>query len=205
MFRSVTPCGGDYWEGVSLMIKHKGTKTLYTDRLILRRFTLEDATDMFVNWASDPEVTKYLSWLPHKDIEVTKNIISSWISSYDQLSNYNWAIVLKNYGKVIGSISVVGSMEKNLRCEVGYCLSRQYWNQGIMTEALKAVISYLIKEIGFKRVQAVHQVDNVASGRVMIKAGMKYEGRLRGFVLNNRNELVDCEMYAVLENDIKKL
>ncbi|HEY8392736.1 MAG TPA: GNAT family protein [Capillibacterium sp.] len=89
-------------------------------------------------------------------------------------------------------------------CEIGYCLSKRYWNQGIMTEALKAVIAYLIKEVGFKRVQAVHQVENPASGRVMIKAGMKHEGRLRGYVLNNRNELVDCEMYAILEDEIEK-
>lgn len=190
------------WEGVSLMIKHKGTITLYTDRLILRRFTKEDATDMFANWASDPEVTRYLSWLPHKDIKITRNIISSWLSLYKKPDYYNWAIVPKNYGRVIGSIGVVDTSEKNYRCEIGYCLSKRYWNQGIMTESLRAVISYLVKEIGFKRVQAVHQVENVASGRVMLKSGMKYEGRLRGYALNNRNELVDCEMYAILETDI---
>lgn len=94
------------------MLKHRGTITLYTDRLLLRRFTPEDATDMFANWANDPDVTRYLSWLPHQDIEVTKKILSSWLSLYERPNYYNWAIVPKRNGKVIGSISVVETSEK---------------------------------------------------------------------------------------------
>ena len=62
---------------------HKGTVRLETDRLILRRFTLDDAPAMFNNWANDPEVTKYLSWEPHADLEVTREILRTWVNSYD--------------------------------------------------------------------------------------------------------------------------
>jgi len=136
------------------MFNQKGTTPLETERLILRRFVVEDAEDMFNNWANDREVTKYLSWGPHGNLGVTKEILTYWINCYENLETYNWAIVPKNFGKVIGSISLIEVSNKNQRCEIGYCMSKQYWNHGIMTESLKAVINYMILEIGFKRVQA---------------------------------------------------
>ena len=78
------------------MVKHKGTEMLETERLILRRFTIDDADDMFNNWANDPEVTKYLTWLPHGKVDITRNLLESWIKEYGDLENYNWTIVLKN-------------------------------------------------------------------------------------------------------------
>jgi ribosomal-protein-alanine N-acetyltransferase len=184
------------------MPNHKGTLKIETERLILRRFELNDAEDMFHNWANDSEVTKYLTWLPHKNIDITKEIINGWVQCYDNLEGYKWAIVPKNYGRVIGSISVVEFFNDKERCEIGYCIARRYWNQGIMTEALKAIIKFLIYECGFKRVFATHDIDNPASGKVMIKAGMKYEGRLRKYNKNNKGQFVDCDIYAILEEDL---
>ena len=63
-------------------MKHCGTQTLETDRLLLRRFVVDDADAMFQNWASDPEVTKYLTWPPHADAEVSKAVLEAWVSSY---------------------------------------------------------------------------------------------------------------------------
>lgn len=88
-------------------MEHKGTVTLETERLILRRFELEDANDMFSNWASDPEVTKYLTWPTHSSIEVSKFVINDWVSSYDKKDYYSWAIELKGERKVVGSITAV--------------------------------------------------------------------------------------------------
>ena len=186
------------------MVDHKGTITINTKRLTLRKFDITDAEDMFDNWANDDDVTKYLSWLPHENIEETKDIIKTWIEDYKDPEVYNWAIVPKKYGKVIGSITVVGMSNDKERCEIGYCLSKSYWNQGITTEALKAIIAYLINNVGFTRVQAKHDIDNPSSGKVMLKAGMKYEGRLRKYNKNNQGELVDCDMYSILEDDLKK-
>src|SRR5690554_324686 len=184
------------------MVKHKGTEMLETERLILRRFTIDDADAMFNNWANDPEVTKYLTWLPHGKVDITRNLLESWIKEYEDLEKYNWTIVLKNIGKPIGSISVVEASNIWERAEIGYCMGKKYWNQGIMTESLKAVVNYLITQIGFKRIQATHHVDNPASGKVMLKTGMKYEGRLRKYIKNNQGQFVDCDMYAILDEHI---
>lgn len=186
------------------IINHKGSQKIKTERLILRKFKISDAEYMFNNWASDPEVTKYLSWPYHKELATTKKIINIYLEEYKSSEVYNWAIVPKEYGEVIGSITVVEMSNEKEQCEIGYCISKSYWNQGITTEALKAVIRYLINKIGFKRVQAKHNSDNSASGKVMLKAGMEYEGRLRKYNKNNSGELVDCDMYSILKEDLGK-
>ena len=89
------------------MLTHKGTQRLETSRLILRRFTIEDAQQMFWNWASEDEVTKYLTWPTHSDWNVTKMVLSDWSAKYDKLDFYNWAIEQKELKEVIGNISVV--------------------------------------------------------------------------------------------------
>lgn len=95
-------------------MKHCGTQRLETDRLILRRFVIEDAAAMYQNWASDDEVTKYLTWPTHTNLEVSQSVIKDWINSYAEETFYQWAIVLKELGeKPIGSISVVDRKEKD--------------------------------------------------------------------------------------------
>ena len=90
------------------MLQHKGTQLLETPRLILRKFTMDDAQAMYENWASDPEVTKFLTWPPHGSLEVTEQVLKSWVDGYAQDDFYQWAIVLKELGEPIGTISVVG-------------------------------------------------------------------------------------------------
>ncbi|NLW48727.1 MAG: GNAT family N-acetyltransferase [Firmicutes bacterium] len=178
------------------MLSHKGTEQLETQNLILRKFRFDDAEDMFINWANDERVTKYLSWYPHNNKQITEEFIDSLIKSYDSPETYFWAIVPKDYNKVIGSISVIEFSNNMSRCEIGYCLSMSFWNMGIMTEALKAVIEFLLNEIGFERVQAKHDIANPASGKVMKKAGMQYEGRLRKYQKTKEGKLVTCDMYS---------
>lgn len=183
------------------MINHVGTRNIETKRLILRKFTMDDAQNMYDNWANDARVTKYLQWKPHENIDVTKNILIDWIKSYERLDYYQWAIVYKENMQAIGAISIVGFSDLHKWCEIGYCLSRNYWNNGIMTEALKAVIDFCFSKIGFNRVHAFHHAENRASGRVMLKSGMKYEGRLSQYHTNTQGEFVDCDMYAILKDD----
>ena len=184
------------------MIKRIGTKTITTKRLILRKFAINDTEDVFMNWANDIEVTRYLSWLPHGKLDVTKNIINAWVEDYKNPDTYNWGIELKNLGQVIGSISVIKFECKNLVCEIGYCLSKKYWNKGIMSEALKAVIGFLIDNVGVQRVYAYHNANNVASGKVMQKAGMQFEGKLRKYHLNREGALEDVNMYSMIDDDV---
>lgn len=182
------------------MLSHKGTKAINTDRLLLRKFQLDDADDMFKNWANDSEVTKFVSWKPHSCVEDTKEILEKWVNAYND-NIYNWTIELKEIGEVIGNICIVKLDEKNYSCEIGYCLSKIYWGKNITTESLKAVIDYLFSEIGFNRIVAQHDTNNAASGRVMLKSGMNYEGTQRQVQIRNDKDFYDLAVYAILKND----
>ena len=181
-------------------MNHTGTRTLETHRLTLRQFTIKDAEDMFTNWASDPEVTRFLTWPAHSGVDITRMVLNDWISRYAEGSFYNWAIVLKETGSVIGNISVVRAEERLEEAEIGYCMGRAFWGRGIMPEALRAVMDYLFDTVGFYRITAHHDVNNPKSGRVMAKAGMIREGVRRGAGRNNQG-VCDVCCYALLRGD----
>lgn len=181
-------------------MQNRGTKTLETDRLILRRFRQEDAERMFQNWASDPEVAEFLTWSPHADINVTKALLCDWINRYPNLSYYNWVMELKDGEEIIGNISVVKLDEKIEAAEIGYCMGKAWWGQAFMPEALKAVTAFLFDEVGLNRVAACHDSNNPKSGRVMVKAGMKLEGVLRASG-RNRYGLYDKVWYSILKDE----
>lgn len=177
------------------IVKHLGTRRIETKRLILRRFTLDDALPMYRNWASDPEVTKYLTWQTHENAEQTKNVLESWISSYENEDKYIWCIAKKENDEPIGSINAFHYQEKINAMEVGYCISRSYWHQGITSEALGAVMKYLLDEVGIDRIEARHDAINPNSGGVMRKCGMKHEGtRIRAGWTNAG--IYDTELYG---------
>lgn len=177
-------------------MQHMGTNSIETLRLILRRFAEQDAGDMYHNWANDPEVCKYLPWGPHQDIQVSKNRIRNYMKYYENNNAYIWAIYLKSLNQVIGSISVEISNETQKSCEIGYCIGRAFWNRGIMTEALRAVMHYLFYEIGYLTIKAKHDVLNVASGRVMQKAGMRFEKIQYHAGVRRDGSIYDCAVYT---------
>ena len=181
-------------------MEHKGTTRLETDRLILRRYTTADAEPMYANWASDPEVSKYLTWPTHSSVEVTKSLVTDWIARYENPDYYNWVIELKENGEVVGNISVVEIKERAEAAIIGYCMGKSWWGRGIMPESLTAVMQYLFDEVGMNRVAACHDSNNPKSGRVMQKAGMKYEGTLRGAGRNNQG-IMDQVWYGLLKED----
>ena len=120
---------------------------------------------MYRNWASDPEVTRYLLWPAHESEEETKGILKGWIAAYDKPEKYEWCIELKEIGEAIGSIGVVMVNEKVQSMEVGYCLSCDYWHKGIMSEALSAVVEYLTNELirkGWAHLQEVEKLGGMA-------------------------------------------
>jgi len=183
-------------------MQHQGTVTLETERLRLRRFTPGDAEMMYANWASDPEVTRFLTWPVHSSVDVTRQLLGYWSANYEKPDYYQWALELKDSGEVIGSISVVHMIEPLEEAEVGYCLGQRWWGRGLMPEALKQVLRYLFFEVGFNRVTAGHDIDNPKSGRVMQKAGMLREGVRRQGGRNNRG-FVDMACYAILRSDME--
>jgi ribosomal-protein-alanine N-acetyltransferase len=186
------------------MLTHKGTKVIETDRLILRPFTMEDAEPMFRNWASDDAVTKHLTWPTHESVEISNMVLSDWTSHYGEPDFYNWAIVLKENGpEPIGSIAVVRINSATDCAAMGYCMSRAHWRKGVMPEALNALVDFLFAEVGFNRIEAEHDVNNPASGRVMEKAGLRYEGTLRQSGRSNQG-IIDVVWRAILREDWNK-
>lgn len=180
-------------------MKHCGTQALETDRLILRRYEIEDATAMYKNWASDSEVTKYLMWQPHSDEAVSQSIINEWLKEYSNDNYYHWTIVLKENGnEPIGDIAVVHMNEEVSMMHIGYCIGREWWHQGITSEALKAVMNFLFDIVDVNRIESRHDPRNPNSGGVMKKCGMKYEGTLRSSDWNNQG-ICDACYYALLK------
>lgn len=184
-------------------MKKTGTKRLETDRLILRRFTVGDAEDMYRNWASDPEVTRYLTWPCHPSPQATVSLLENWVERYEDGGCFQWAIELKEAGMVVGSIAAVKLDESVNSAEIGYCLGRAYWGRGIMPEALRSVMDYLFDEAEVGRIAAYHDVNNPKSGRVMQKAGMQYEGTHRQAGKNNQG-ICDVVCYAALRSDPRR-
>ena len=181
-------------------MNHSGTKTLETNRLILRAFVPEDAGAMFRNWAGDPEVTKYLTWPTHESEAVSAQVIASWVEQNNNPKHYQWAIVWKEIMEPIGSISAVNINDDLCQITVGYCIGKPWWHQGVMTESFSAVIRYFFEEVGANRIDAYHDVNNPHSGMVMVKCGLRHEGILRQADRNNQG-ICDKSIYAILRED----
>ncbi len=181
------------------MLTHKGTPVLKTERLILRPFKVSDYSDMYNNWVSDPLVTKFLSWEPYKSPDSAKETLTAWCEGYKDPKTYNWAIEID--GNVIGSLSVITIHDRHEYAELGYCMSRAYWNNGIMTEAVSAVVDYLFGEIGVNSVRISHAVKNPGSGRVAQKCGFTLEGTRREAFKSSFGEFLDTNLYAILRSE----
>ena len=181
-------------------MQHKGTVNLETERLILRRFNIDDAPQMYANWASDPEVTRYLTWPVHASVDVTRYVISDWLKQYDRPDVYHWGLELKATGELIGDLALMRVDDTIDEGEIGWCMGKAWWGKGMMPEAARAVLDYLFDEVGFNRVMAKHDVNNPKSGRAMQKIGMRYEGTQRQAGRNNQG-LVDIALYAILKSD----
>lgn len=182
-------------------MQHKGTQTLHTPRLILRRFRIEDAQAAFRNWTGDDEVTRFLSWPTHTHATITAMVLKDWVASYEKPDFYQWAIEFE--GQPVGSISVVSHNDDIRKAEVGYCIGKPWWHRGITSEALGAVIEFLFTEVGFHRITARHDTRNPNSGKVMAKCGMTLEGILPQADRNNQG-LCDTAIYGILAKESTK-
>lgn len=181
-------------------MEHKGTVQIETKRLVLRRFIPEDARAMFDNWASSDAVTKYLTWPTHSSVEIAQWVVNDWVSHYEDPKYYQWAIVPKDFGQPIGSIAAVKVEDEVAMIEIGYCIGEKWWGKGIVTEAFQALIAFLFENVGVNRIQARHDSQNPASGRVMQKCGLTYEGTLRKADRNNTG-ICDACMYSILKDE----
>lgn len=177
-------------------MKHGGTRPLSTSRLLLRSFCPADADSCLKNWASDPEVYRWISQQP-----ITPQEVSQWLSTaneaYAAPDTYYWAIVERGSGEVIGEIFVDDCSRRSRRCELDWTLGSAYWRHGYATEAAAAVIAYLFS-LGFHRVQAKCCIENGASARVMQRLGMQQEGVLHDFFFGKDGQWHDVALYAMI-------
>lgn len=180
---------------------NKGTQTLESDRLILRRFTMDDTELMFKNWTSRPEVSKTLSWWPAEDVEETRELLRDWTSSYARDDFYIWCCEWKENHEPIGSISATVKNAKFDEIEIGYAVSDLYWGKGIATEMLKMVIRFMFTECKYNRLYAMHGDDNPASGKVMDKCGLKFEGVHRKQGKDKYGNYYDMSVHAITRDD----
>jgi len=180
---------------------HKGTIPLETNRLILRRFTVTDDSAMFNNWCADPDVTKYLTWPLHESIEVTRYVLSDiWLSRYDEPNFYQWAIEIKDTHELIGSIGAGKQDDKINMVHIGYCIGKNWWRKGYTSEALIRLVRFFFEEVGVNRIESRHDPRNPNSGKVMQKAGLRYEGTSLQSDWNNQG-ICDAANYAILARD----
>lgn len=170
-----------------------------TDRLILRRLSGDDAPDYF-ELASDPIVTARTTWERHRDIKDTLEFLHRKEGQFLKREEYHWGIVLKSTGKLGGRTGFIRIDPEHEKAELGYVLSRHYWNQGVITEASGQIISYGFRELEMNRIEARCNADNVGSYRVMEKLGMKNEGLLRK-QLKIKGVFLDQRMYAILREE----
>jgi len=171
-------------------------KTFKTERLRLRKIRLADADPIFRQYAQDPEVTKYVSWRAHQNLDETREYVRMCLLAWDVGKAFHWVIERAEDKQLMGMIIARVNAEK---WELGYVLARAYWRQGFMTEAVKGIIAWALKQKDIHRVWAVCDVDNIASARVMEKVGMQREGILKRWSVhpNISPEPRDSYCYAI--------
>ena len=175
-----------------------------TERLVLRCFELSDAEELYRNLVSDPEVSRFMCYDTCEDLGETLKHIDRWLDFFSKLEQgSSWcifSIILKSTGELIGTIDYHVTDREAQAAEIGYKLGTAWWRKGYATEALHALIDYLFKEVGLNRLWADHDSRNIASGRVLLKAGMLCEGTARQCYVR-KGHLVDKVSYAILKSD----
>jgi [ribosomal protein S5]-alanine N-acetyltransferase len=169
-----------------------------TSRLLLRLPTLSDAEPIFRKYAQDPEVTRYLTWRPHANLQVTEAFIQRCERCWQDGSAFPWVVVRKSDAELIGMLEL---RIQPFRTDLGYGIARGYWGSGYATEMTRAVVAWALAQESIFRVWATCDVDNPASARVLEKAGMQREGILRRYILhpNISAEPRDCYCYAAVK------
>ncbi|MGE7766272.1 GNAT family N-acetyltransferase [Peribacillus sp. NPDC096540] len=171
--------------------------TLETERLVMRKITMKDADDMYA-YASNSEVSRFVTWEPHRSLSDTKDFIQFVLQNYEDNKLAPWGIEHKDNGEFIGTIDFVSWQLNHQIAEIGYVLASQYWGKGIITEAAKKVIEFGFENMNLVRIQARCFVDNLGSERVMQKVGMSFEGILRkGMYVKGKHE--DLKLYSIIK------
>lgn len=170
-----------------------------TERLILRPMRTSDAFDMY-EYASREDVTKYLLWSPHTSVGYTRDYLAYIESRYAACDFYDWAVTLKESGKMIGTVGFTKIDAPNKCAEIGYVLNPEYHRRGFGYEASKRIVEFGFSELSLHRIEARFMQGNTASLCLMQKLGMTFEGYHRDslFVKGEYRTIGIC---AIFENE----
>lgn len=178
------------------MIRLQLPETLETSRLLLQRLRYEDAEEMFYSYASKPEATRYVSFPTHQSVQDARQYLRYAVPAWDEGLDMTYGIRLKDSYHLIGTI---GFSNDNGKVQFGYIISPVYWGQGITTEACQATLPVVQQHPGVYRVWTLVDTDNVASCKVLEKAGLREEARLSKWMrfFNQNNQPKDCVLYVL--------
>ena len=184
------------------MLIHKGTVTLHTPRLVLRRFSVDDAQAVYDSYTSDENVAKCHNLAVHASVRDTMEMLKEWVSKYNDSEYYHW--IIEYNGNVVGEINLFDIANEQERCELGYTIASKWWNYGIASEAVSEVIRFAFSEIHFNKICAQHDTENAASGKVMLKNGMKREGLFREHNVRQDGTRNDVAFFAIFKSEWTK-
>jgi len=183
------------------MVTHTGTKTIETERLILRRFEYSDIDSMLRNWIAD-EQTQWDYGEPfYPSAADVRNLFDTkYIVSYSREDYYRWAVIEKASDECIGQIAYFKVDSDNRQSEIEYVIGPAFQGKGYATEMTKAVIRFGFEEINFHRIEIDCRTANAASRRVIEKCGLTYEGTFRDFFWR-KDHYEGRMVYSVLKNE----
>ena len=175
------------------------TPILETERITIRPLKISDAEAIYNNWATDPDVLKYVRWNAHKSINTTIEWLKHEESGIEDDLSYQWGLVNKENGEIFGSGSLSYNEEQKM-FEIGYAIMKKCWNQGLTTEAVRAIINYAVKELKQTKLFARHAKENQVSGKVLERIGFLYQkdGKYSSF---DGSRVFESREYVLFANE----
>ena len=178
--------------------------TLQTDRLILRSLHFTDAPALFDYFSRD-EVTEFYDLPTFQSIDEARELLLAWQERYQQDNAIRWAIAfIERPDQLIGTCGFHNFSTENARAEIGYELHPDFWQSGIMTEAVKAIIPFGFNAFNLHRIEAFIDPSNISSRRLLTKVGLQSEGILRDYFFE-KEKFVDAEIFSLLKRDFINL
>jgi ribosomal-protein-alanine N-acetyltransferase len=172
------------------MLRPLGSKIIYSERFVLRPFSIYDGQMMYSLYLSDPEVCKYLEFNAYSSVDEVNKSLMTYILNYRNPFYFHWAIVDKTNGYVIGSASI-HNINFNSRCgELGICISRYYWHKGVGKEVLSTIMEFGVKEVGFIEYEAYYMDGNVASMNLLKSFGFYESYDSNKIMIKNDNKFL---------------
>lgn len=181
-------------------MNHMGTKTIESERLLLRRFHLDDAHAMHQRWAGDYQLNAHMSWRTHDTVRESERVIKNWQVKYAKRKFYHWCVEVKATHAVIGEIYVRRLHKKVDGVELEFCINDAYQLDSLTAEACRIVIHFLFNQVQVKRIECNMPTSDVDKQRFVEALGFQHEGRKR-FGVKTNHGLDDLELYSLLRGE----